>query len=94
MKKYILTLIAVVSAIVLTQAQSTEKGLKDFYADYFPVGVAVSPRALKGPESDLIKKHFNSLTAENAMKMGPIHPEENRYFWDDADKIAAFAKEK
>jgi endo-1,4-beta-xylanase len=26
------------------------------------------------------------------MKMGPIHPEENRYFWKDGDSIAAFAK--
>ncbi|MEI9908300.1 MAG: endo-1,4-beta-xylanase [Bacteroidota bacterium] len=32
------------------------------------------------------------MTPENAMKMGPVHPEENRYFWKDADSIAAFAK--
>jgi endo-1,4-beta-xylanase len=25
------------------------------------------------------------------MKPGPIHPEENRYFWEDADKIVDFA---
>jgi endo-1,4-beta-xylanase len=25
------------------------------------------------------------------MKMGPIHPEENSYYWDDADKIIDFA---
>lgn len=68
------------------------KGLKDYYQDYFPIGVAVSPRALQGPEAALILQQFNSLTPENAMKMGPIHPEEKRYFWDDADRIVNFAQ--
>ena len=65
-------------------------GLKDYYKDYFPIGVAVSPFSLLGDQGALILKHFASLTAENVMKMGPIHPEENRYFWDNADKIVDF----
>lgn len=69
-----------------------EKGLKDHYALYFPVGVAVSPGALTTDEAALIKHEFNSITAENAMKMGPIHPKENEYFWTHADSIAAFAQ--
>ncbi|WP_414693457.1 endo-1,4-beta-xylanase [Ohtaekwangia sp.] len=77
----------------LTSAQDTYKGLKDYYNDYFPIGVAVSPQALKGPEATLIEKEFASMTPENAMKMGPIHPEENRYYWDDADAIVAFAQQ-
>lgn len=68
------------------------KGLKDYYSAYFPIGVAVSPRALKTDEADLVLQHFNSLTAENAMKMGPIHPKENEYYWRDADSIVAFAQ--
>lgn len=68
------------------------KGLNDYYKDYFPVGVAVAPRMLHGADSALIVNQFNSLTAENAMKMGPIHPRENEYYWKDADSIAAFAK--
>ncbi len=51
------------------------KGLKDYYKNYFPIGVAVSPWSLKDPEdSKLILQQFNSVTPENAMKMGPIHP--------------------
>lgn len=68
------------------------KGLKDYYKDYFTIGAAVSPFSLTGAQSDLIKKHFGSLTAENIMKPALIHPEENRYYWDNADKIVAFAK--
>jgi endo-1,4-beta-xylanase len=71
---------------------SEAKGLKDYYGNYFPVGVAVTPRNLAGDEARLILQQFNSLTAENAMKMGPIHPQENRYNWNDADSIVAFAQ--
>ncbi|HOP58257.1 MAG TPA: endo-1,4-beta-xylanase [Bacteroidales bacterium] len=68
------------------------KGLKDFYQGYFDIGVAVGPHNIQGEEAELIKKHFNSITAENVMKPGPIHPEEDRYNWDDADKIVDFAQ--
>src|SRR5690348_12628926 len=69
------------------------KGLKDYYKDYFTMGVAVSPQGLKRQEeSDLILQQFGSMTPENAMKMGPIHPRENEYFWRDADSIVAYAR--
>jgi endo-1,4-beta-xylanase len=71
----------------------TTKGLKDFYKDYFAIGVSVGPRDLVGDEVWMLKKNFNSLTAESAMKPGPLQPEENKYFWDDADKIVNFAQE-
>jgi endo-1,4-beta-xylanase len=103
MKKLLLfVLILMVSQIGNTQSQSQvaaegktfadTKGLKDYYKDYFAIGVAVSPRALKTDESQLILQQFNSLTAENAMKMGPIHPTEKEYNWAGADSIVAFAK--
>ena len=80
-----------------TQAQNypavdSLQGLKDYYKKYFPVGVSVMPSNLKGDEAELILQQFNSLTPENSMKMAPIHPEENRYYWNDADSIAAFAQ--
>ncbi len=65
---------------LLLSAQGYSQGLKDYYKAYFPIGVAVSPRALKTDESSLIIQQFNSLTPENAMKMGPIHPRENEYY--------------
>ena len=71
----------------------SSKGLKDYYASYFPIGVAVSPHALKTDEARFIIQQFNSLTPENAMKMGPIHPKENEYYWKDADSIVAFAQQ-
>ncbi|MGI4863365.1 MAG: endo-1,4-beta-xylanase [Janthinobacterium lividum] len=86
-------LAACLSALALSGSQPTEKGLKDYYQPYFPVGVAVGPHNLTNPaEVALILQHFNSLTPENDMKMGPIHPEENRYNWGPADAIVAFAQ--
>ena len=78
------------------KAQSQEidsaKGLKDYYADYFPIGVSVSPQELKGDEAKLIVNQFNSITAVNAMKMGLLQPKENEFYWKDADSIVAFAR--
>jgi endo-1,4-beta-xylanase len=74
------------------QSIDTGKGLKDHYKNYFPIGVAVSSTSIRDiQESALITKEFNSITPENAMKMGPIHPEENRYNWAETDAIVDYA---
>lgn len=75
-----------------TQTETQKKGLKDYFADYFTIGVAVSPHALSTDEAGLIVQEFNSVTAENAMKSGPVHPREDEYFWTHADSIVAFAQ--
>ena len=72
-------------------ADHPDKGLKDYYKNYFPIGVAVNMASLHGPDSALIVKEFNSITPENDMKMGPIHPSEGVYNWTNADKIVDFA---
>jgi endo-1,4-beta-xylanase len=78
-------------AVSTTSTASDTKGLKDYYKNYFPIGVAVNMAALHGPDSALIVREFNSVTAENDMKMGPIHPRENEYNWKNADAIVDFA---
>jgi endo-1,4-beta-xylanase len=70
----------------------TLKGLKDYYKDYFPIGASVSPSSLTGTQSLLILKHFKSLTAENVMKPALIHPDENKFNWENADRIVNFAE--
>ncbi len=74
------------------QQAENSKGLKDYFKNYFIMGVAISPRDTEGPEAELIAREFASVTPENAMKPGPIHPEENRYNWEQADKLVAFAQ--
>lgn len=96
MKKFLtITALACALGCSVSMAQTKRpitKGLKDYYSKYFYMGVAVAPRHLNGPQAELILNQFNSLTPENAMKMGPIHPQENQYFWRDADSIVNFAQ--
>lgn len=68
------------------------KGLKDYYKEYFPIGVAVNMRSLQGEDSALIVREYNSITPENDMKIGPIHPAEDQYNFANADAIVAFAQ--
>jgi endo-1,4-beta-xylanase len=77
--------------VVAASAISHAQGLKDYYRDFFSIGVAIAPSHVSAEEASLISREFNSVTAENAMKMGPIHPEENRYEFAGADAIVNFA---
>ena len=58
------------------------------------IGAAVEPGPLRCDPSyaAALSHEFNALTAENAMKFGPIHPEPERYDFRDADAIVDFAE--
>ena len=69
-------------------------GYKDTYKGYFTVGVAVNMRNISNPEQvALIKKEFNSITAENDMKPVSVHPQEGVWNWGPADSIANFCRQ-
>ena len=75
-------------------AQGAAKGLKDAYKDYFMIGVAVNQRNVTNAEQQaLIKKEFNSMTCENDMKPEPTEPQEGQFNWENADRIANFARQ-
>ena len=71
----------------------SDPGLKDVFR--FPVGAAVKIKLLRNNAvyRKLILDQFNSITAENAMKFGALHPSESVYRWNDADYIVNFAAE-
>lgn len=71
---------------------SDQRGLKDFYQSYFSIGVALGMKDLAGNAVPLIKKQFNSITAENAMKMVSLQPREGAFYWKEADSIISFAQ--
>jgi endo-1,4-beta-xylanase len=73
----------------LDEYNNSDEGLKDYYTpdDYFYMGVAMPPSFVDNQKkADLIKRHFNSVTAENDMKWSNLQPTEgtftftNRYF--------------
>ena len=61
----------------------------------FLFGVAVNMQQINGSiprESELIANEFNNIVAENCMKPQPVHPEENKFVWTDADKVVSFGE--
>ena len=96
----ILTLFAsmlVVSCGNGKQATITEEpALKNVFGDKFLVGVAVNVRQSSEVDTasvKIIKKHFNSIVAEDCMKSANIHPEEDRYNFEQADQFVKFGQE-
>ena len=68
--------------------------LKDAYKDYFMIGVSLNQRNVSDNDQiSLIKSEFNSITAENDMKPGELHPKEGEWDWEKADKIANFCRQ-
>lgn len=71
--------------------RSTIPSLKEVYKDHFLIGAAVTPRTIE-TQGDLLKQHFNSITAENEMKPITVQPKEGQFVFDDADKLMDFAE--
>jgi len=74
------------------QPQNKIVSLAEKYLSFFPIGAAVSPRILSSSDSALVISQFNSLVCENQMKPESVHPLENKWTFQDADIVAAFAK--
>jgi len=69
------------------------EGLKDAWSKSFLVGAEVNRDVLPFKEADeVLRKHFSSITAGNAMKFVRIQPEENKWDWQEADLIANYAR--
>lgn len=59
---------------------------------YFPIGAAVRPRDIEGEHGEVLKRHFNSIVAENDMKWARIHPAEDTFDFRRADELVSFAR--
>ena len=76
-------------------AMAAEMGLKDLYKDDFLMGTAIGTRTLMQPDTemlDLITREFNQVTSENAMKWSSIHPKDEEWKFEEADKLVEFAE--
>ena len=100
MRKYLnKALVLVLSLCSMTSwAQNSQtsdsKGLKDAYKDYFMIGVALNQRNVTDADQQaLTRQEFNSVTAENDMKPGMLHPKEGVWDFEKADKIANFCRQ-
>lgn len=67
--------------------------LKDYFKNDFPIGAAVYTWQMEGTYGELLKKHFNSITATYEMKPKFISPAENQYTFDAADYYVKYAQD-
>src|SRR5574344_911153 len=84
-----------VACLALTVNVSAQT-MKETIGKHFLIGAAVSTRNIYSQDpkfKSAIGHNFNAIVAENCMKGEAIHPEENRYSWDDADATVKFAED-
>ena len=97
-KQIFLTLLSAATLCItlLSCKPKAEIGLKDVFANKFYVGVAMNTPQIVGDDSvalTLIKKHFNSIVAENCMKSEVMQPVEGEFDFTLADRMIKFGEE-
>ncbi|MDC6387445.1 endo-1,4-beta-xylanase [Maribacter sp. PR1] len=72
------------------------RSLQDAFSKDFYVGVAINGRIIDQTDSlslNVVKKEFNSITAENIMKSMNIHPKRDSFNFEMADKFVSLGEE-
>ena len=90
-----MTLVAL--AITITACSSTSDTDNTCLYKALPgykVGAAVNISQVAGKDSlslRILRQHFNSVVAEDCMKMEEVHPEPDTWYWNQADNFIKFA---
>ncbi|MDD4010347.1 MAG: endo-1,4-beta-xylanase [Fermentimonas sp.] len=91
--KALLLLLTVVLMACGNEKVEKEPGLKDVLEGKFEIGVALNTRQAAGMDTlatEIVKKHFNAIVAENAMKSGELLNENREYDFTQADELVQF----
>lgn len=73
----------------------TLPALKEVFDGAFLIGAALNPgqfTEFDAAGARLVKKHFNTITAENVLKWAEVHPEPDRYDFEQADQFVDFSE--
>lgn len=76
-------------------AQKSENSLKKAFKNKFYIGTAMSLPQINGTDvksDQIITSQFSSIVAENCMKSMFLQPQEEKFFFDDADRFVAFGE--
>ena len=68
---------------------------KEAYKDAFLIGTALNEAIVSGEDSaaqQIVLNQFNTVTAENVMKAGPINPQPGEYNFGPADAFVEFGE--
>lgn len=99
MKKILLTIFCLSVGLNIYAGQTGFEGipptLRETVGKHFLIGTALNGRQISGADTEacqIASSHFNSIVAEGCMKIGAIHPEENRYDFTASDQFVAFGE--
>jgi endo-1,4-beta-xylanase len=70
--------------------------LKELFKDYFYLGTALNDAQIFGRDKaslSILKDHFNSITAENAMKWSHIQERQGEYDFESSDRFINLGEE-
>jgi len=100
MKKFIcyfsIFSILIISCQTKQQIQISEVSLKEVYKNVFMIGTALNFNQIADKDSKsmaLVQRHFNTITAENILKWGIVHPEEDLYNFEQADAFVSLGEQ-
>lgn len=77
-------------------AEANQYALKDAFKKDFLVGAAVSYDQISGKDTNIIsiiESQFNTITPENCLKWDTVHPQPDKYNFQQADKYVEFGEE-
>lgn len=98
MKKAVLFLFSFLTMMLVvsyTNGQLKTSSLKDAFKNKFFIGVALNNSQIWGRDTaalKIVKAHFNSVVAENCMKIVALQPQEGVFNFRDADQFVDFAE--
>ena len=95
MRNLIIGAAVVLAAAGCSSKAEEPKGIKDAFEGKFYIGTALNEAEIRGIDTtgvELVKTHFNSIVAENCMKNEEIHPAEDVWNFELADKFVEFGE--
>ena len=88
-------LILLLGGCAHTDSARGPTSLKQAYQGAFLMGCAVNEEIVSGADHasrEIVRRQFNSLTAENVLKAGPINPQPGVFNFAPADAFVAFGE--
>lgn len=76
-------------------AQEEKDKLKDVFKDYFLIGAALNRDQIFEKDlraTKIVTEQFNTISPENILKWGVVHPQPDRYNFEAADRYVALGE--
>jgi endo-1,4-beta-xylanase len=95
MKKNLFYAFPLILAVGSQTMNAQNVTLKDTFKDDFLIGAAINQSQFEGDslrEAEIVKTQFNTISPENVLKWGSVHPDPDQFDFTDADQYTAFGQ--